>query len=1070
MAKKPDITTIASGYYSRQALNTNFENIEDKFDNTLSRDGSTPNAMGADLDMNSNDIQNVNALDAQSITLAGTDITNILNSESAAAASATAAADSALEASGSATSAQSAQTAAESAYDSFDDRYLGAKSSAPSTDNDGSALITGALYWNSTGDQLYIWDGSAWNAGGFVASGAVSSFNTRTGAVTLSAADVSGATGLLSTNNLSDVGSASTARTNLGLGSSDSVTFGQISLADNDYIKLGDNNELNIFSNNGSSKISEAGSGNFTIEGDNLILQDVAGNNYLYGTAGGQVRLFYNNDAKVTTTNTGVEIDGDLTVTRTGNHTVDLNDLRGFVSVKEYGAVGDESSNDAQAFVDAMAAGRTVLVPAGTYRISTAMTFSGHFIFEEGAKIKANAALVFNMSIEAGQYQIGEHGTGSIEWGLPHEICVEWFGLNTTNSAANNKTNYENFLKYSDPDTYPYVVKFGRGSYDYEAPFYVRDRITIEGQSMFASELDLQGSDVHGVETCQIVSNAILTDGVMYSSANYAHMRNMEIECSDMIMTGTTKKFVYYAAALSSSIVENNRFDSPSSSQNQMDGIFLGPTASKEISTYTIPTSGVNISTDEITYTDHGYLTGDAIKYQDGGGTALAGLTDNTQYFAIRVSNNVFQVASSLSNAQAGTEINLTGTGNNAQTFEYEGNDRARAANRTIIRENRISNCRDGIVLGRHNQSKTDAEPAGGGSGDNVGGACFENTIGPRNYLVGASGNNVRPRFGIVCHYYNQGSGIASRARPKPYANNIYGNSVLEYGASTSSLSGTIAVSNASATVTGTSTAFTTELPNDLTSGVARKLAIGFTHSGTDYMFEVASIDSATQITLKNAGVASLLPNIGTVSNLTVDKIRSGVGLYTGSTGQNIVFRDHYTDHWCFPMKIESNTKAASFYDNHHAGAPFLPYEDESASDSQVYVRYHSPIAYSARTNGAADGIDAELKYYKGLEIDRESGSVLTIASGAITALSNFHTVATEGGASTDNLDNIYNGHVGQVLILGAADGGDDVVLRDGVGGNLRLAGSFTLDTLTDRITLLYDGTNWNELARSNNG
>ena len=58
MAKKPDITTIASGYYSRQALNTNFENLRDKFDNTLSLDGSTPNSMGADLDMNSNDILN----------------------------------------------------------------------------------------------------------------------------------------------------------------------------------------------------------------------------------------------------------------------------------------------------------------------------------------------------------------------------------------------------------------------------------------------------------------------------------------------------------------------------------------------------------------------------------------------------------------------------------------------------------------------------------------------------------------------------------------------------------------------------------------------------------------------------------------------------------------------------------------------------------------------------------------------------------------------------------------------------------------------------------------------------
>ena len=58
MAKKPDITTIASGYYSRQALNTNFTNLQNGFDNTLSLDGSTPNAMGADLDMNSNDILN----------------------------------------------------------------------------------------------------------------------------------------------------------------------------------------------------------------------------------------------------------------------------------------------------------------------------------------------------------------------------------------------------------------------------------------------------------------------------------------------------------------------------------------------------------------------------------------------------------------------------------------------------------------------------------------------------------------------------------------------------------------------------------------------------------------------------------------------------------------------------------------------------------------------------------------------------------------------------------------------------------------------------------------------------
>ena len=71
MAKKPDITTIASGYYSRQALNTNFENLQTGFDNTLSLDGSTPNAMGADLDMNSNDILNASEIDTVSLRIDG---------------------------------------------------------------------------------------------------------------------------------------------------------------------------------------------------------------------------------------------------------------------------------------------------------------------------------------------------------------------------------------------------------------------------------------------------------------------------------------------------------------------------------------------------------------------------------------------------------------------------------------------------------------------------------------------------------------------------------------------------------------------------------------------------------------------------------------------------------------------------------------------------------------------------------------------------------------------------------------------------------------------------------------
>jgi hypothetical protein len=130
---------------------------------------------------------------SSSASTATTQATNAASSASAASTSASNASTSASNASTSASNAATSATNAANSYDAFDDRYLGAKSSAPSVDNDGNALLTGALYWNTTGNQLYVWDGSAWNAAAFSTSGAVSSFNTRTGAVTLTSGDVTGA-------------------------------------------------------------------------------------------------------------------------------------------------------------------------------------------------------------------------------------------------------------------------------------------------------------------------------------------------------------------------------------------------------------------------------------------------------------------------------------------------------------------------------------------------------------------------------------------------------------------------------------------------------------------------------------------------------------------------------------------------------------------------------------------------------------------------------------------------------------------------------------------------------------
>jgi hypothetical protein len=77
MAKKPTISTISSGFNSTATINESLEDLRDGFDNTLSLDGSTPNAMLADLDLNGNRILNAGEIEVSGLTLNGQQITDI---------------------------------------------------------------------------------------------------------------------------------------------------------------------------------------------------------------------------------------------------------------------------------------------------------------------------------------------------------------------------------------------------------------------------------------------------------------------------------------------------------------------------------------------------------------------------------------------------------------------------------------------------------------------------------------------------------------------------------------------------------------------------------------------------------------------------------------------------------------------------------------------------------------------------------------------------------------------------------------------------------------------------------
>ena len=137
---------------------------------TASANSATASATSATASAASATTATTQAANAStSASTATTQATNSSNSASAAATSATQAATSATNASTSATSSSNSATAAASsaasalaAFDNFDDTYLGAKASDPSTDNDGDALTAGDLYFNTTNDVMRLYTGSAW--------------------------------------------------------------------------------------------------------------------------------------------------------------------------------------------------------------------------------------------------------------------------------------------------------------------------------------------------------------------------------------------------------------------------------------------------------------------------------------------------------------------------------------------------------------------------------------------------------------------------------------------------------------------------------------------------------------------------------------------------------------------------------------------------------------------------------------------------------------------------------------------------------------------------------------------
>lgn len=140
-------TPLGSSYGSVAAINANLAAIETAFQNTVSRDGSTPNAMGASFDMNGNDILNVNNIQVNTLTIGGGTIQSALDAAvvaatAAAGASAAAASVSEANAHGSATNAATSAVNADASAVAAAASASSASSSASSATNAAALALS----------------------------------------------------------------------------------------------------------------------------------------------------------------------------------------------------------------------------------------------------------------------------------------------------------------------------------------------------------------------------------------------------------------------------------------------------------------------------------------------------------------------------------------------------------------------------------------------------------------------------------------------------------------------------------------------------------------------------------------------------------------------------------------------------------------------------------------------------------------------------------------------------------------------------------------------------------------
>jgi hypothetical protein len=177
---------------SASVINSNFDKIKEELQNkVLYRDNpiGEPNDVKSTIDMNGKSIINAGSISGISGRFATIQEVEAIRNEVESDRVTTEA--SKIAAQVSADSANIAKISATSLYDLFDVRFLGAKSSEPTVDNDGNSLIAGAMYFalQLSPSRVRVYSGSAWQDVGTYTSNTVTTIDPSLYSTTTEAQD-----------------------------------------------------------------------------------------------------------------------------------------------------------------------------------------------------------------------------------------------------------------------------------------------------------------------------------------------------------------------------------------------------------------------------------------------------------------------------------------------------------------------------------------------------------------------------------------------------------------------------------------------------------------------------------------------------------------------------------------------------------------------------------------------------------------------------------------------------------------------------------------------------------------